>query len=255
MQDERLVICIKISQKEWIEKLQKGSAWFGAINNYIVKAEETNNNEQGDKYEGVFARCKKGNPIITEQLSRLGNDLEIIEDGEYCLLRRKSSRYVCAFCMYGIKNTDLTPIGEIEDINGELIGKFHYDIEPKMYSSFLQDGSNPSEVAGFYTSSGHIIDAIELSLQKEGYKWIRNMVQYDIDISGEFFIEPKDNYPELFHKRIDLEYQHEVRILILNTTPGREGISISYRPVSVQSGNFALGELYLEGTAIFKQIE
>lgn len=96
---------------------------------------------------------------------------------------------------------------------------------------------------------------IELSLQKEGYKWIRNMVQYDIDISGEFFIEPKDNYPELFHKRIDLEYQHEVRVLILNTTPGREGISISYRPVSVQSGNFALGELYLEGTAIFKQIE
>ena len=80
------------------------------------------------------------------------------------------------------------------------------------------------------------------------------MVRYDIDISSEFFIEPKDNYPELFHKRTDLEYQHEVRILILNTALGREGISVSYQPVSVQSGNFALGELYLEGTAIFKQV-
>lgn len=59
MQDERLVICIKISQKKWIEELQKGSAWFGAINNYIVKAEETNNNEQGDKYEGVFCAVQK----------------------------------------------------------------------------------------------------------------------------------------------------------------------------------------------------
>lgn len=254
MQDERLVICIKISQKKWIEELQKGSAWFGAINNYIVKAEETNNNEQGDKYEGVFARCKKVDPIVMEQRNRLGDDLEIIDDGEYCFLRRKSSRNACAFCMYGIKNTDLTPIGEIDDINGELIGKFHYDIEPRMYSSFLQDGSSPSEVAGFYSSSGHIIDAIESSLQKERYKWIRKMVQYDIDISKEFFIEPKQDYPELFHKRIDLEYQHEVRIIILGATPGTKGIGVSYQPVSVQSGNFALGELYLEGTAIFKRI-
>ena len=255
MQDEKLVFCIKISQKEWIEKLQAGSAWFGAINNYIVQAETSNNNEQGDKYEGVFSRCKKDSHLLEEFQHRFGDDLEVIDDGDYCFLRRKSSRQVCAFCMYGIKNTDLTPIGEINESDGVLVGSFHYDIEPKMYSGFLQDGHTPAEVAGFYCSSGHIINAIESSLRKEGYSWRRNMVHYDIDISKEFFIEPGHDYPELFHKRTDLQYQHEVRILILNAPSGVKGIVVPFTPISVDSGNFALGQLYLEGTAIFKKKE
>ena len=65
MLEENLVICIKISQKKWIDKLRAGSAWFGEINNYIVQAETSNNNEQGDKYEGVFARCKKEFPRLS----------------------------------------------------------------------------------------------------------------------------------------------------------------------------------------------
>lgn len=253
MQDEKLVLCIKISQKKWIEKLQAGSAWFGAINNYIVQAETSNNNEQGDKYEGVFSRCKKDNPIVIKFQHLFGDDLEIIDDGDYCFLRRKSSRQICAFCMYGIKNSDLTPIGEITERDGVIVGKFHYDVEPKMYSSFLQDGHTPAEVAGFYCSSGHIINAIETTLRREGYLWQRNMVHYDIDVSKEFFIEPKSNYPELFHKRIDLQYQHELRIMILNPPSGSKGVDIHFTPISTDSGNFALGQLYLEGTAIFKE--
>lgn len=255
MQDERLVFCIKISQKEWIEKLQAGSAWFGAINNYIVQAETSNNNEQGDKYEGVFSRCKKDSYLVEEYQHRFGDDLEVIDDDEYCFLRRKSSRQVCAFCMYGIKNTDLIPIGDINEHDGVLVGSFHYDIEPKMYSGFLLDGHTPAEVAGFYCSSGHIINAIETSLRKERYSWRRNMVHYDIDISKEFFIEPKPDYPELFHKRIDLQYQHEMRIFILNAPSGVKGVVIPFEPISVNSGNFALGQLYLEGTATFKKKE
>ena len=66
MKIQDLVLCMKISQQKWIEKLQNGEAWFGAINEYIKKAEESGNNEQGDKYEGVFARCRKDSAIIVK---------------------------------------------------------------------------------------------------------------------------------------------------------------------------------------------
>lgn len=249
--EEKLAFCIKISQYQWIEKFKNGSAWFGAINNYIEKAENSDNNEQGDKFEGVFARCKKGSPFISQYQNLFGCDLEIIDDNEHCFLRRKSSRQIYAFCMYGIKNTDLIPVGEINDCNGVLIGSFHYDIEPKMYSSFLQDGTDPSHVAGFYCSSGHIIDALETSLRKARYDWRRKIIQYDIDITEEFFIPPGPDYPELFHKRKELCYQHEVRITLLNAPLGKKGITIHFKPISENSGNIAFGQLYLEGTAEF----
>ena len=46
MFEDRLAICLKISQPVWIEKLRNGEAWFGKIDNYIKQAEENNNNEQ-----------------------------------------------------------------------------------------------------------------------------------------------------------------------------------------------------------------
>ena len=129
------------------------------------------------------------------------------------------------------------------------------DTMQQTVESILLDGHTPAEVAGFYCSSGHIINAIETSLRKQRYSWRRNMVLYDIDISKEFFIEPKPDYPELFHKRIDLQYQHEMRIFILNAPSGVKGVVIPFEPISVNSGNFALGQLYLEGTATFKKKE
>lgn len=186
---------------------------------------------------------------------KFGNDLEIIEDGDYCFLRRKSSRRVCAFCMYGVKNSDLKLLGNIREIDGELIGDFHYDIEPKMYSDFLQDGSAPSEVAGYYCSSGHIINEIELALNSKEYRWKRNMVEYDIDITKEFFIKPDDCYSELFHKRIELKYQHEIRIIIMNDLAVLKGISVPFKPISENSGNWAIGQLYIEGTAVLKKVK
>ena len=75
-----------------------------------------------------------------------------------------------------------------------------------------------------------------------------------VEITKEFFIEPKQDYPELFHKRIDLEYQQGDWIIILGATPGTKGIGVSYQPVSFQSGNYAIGKLHLEGTAFSKRI-
>lgn len=254
MLDEKVVFCLKISQQQWIEKLSGGSAWFGLIDNYIKQAEETGNNEQGDRYEGVFARCKRTSNLVEQYMLKFGDDLEIIDDGEFCFLRRKSSRYKCAFCMYGIKNTDLSIIGDVEEIDGVYKGKFHYDIDTKMYEGFLQDGSEKNQVSGYYCSAGHINEAIEKALESYGYKWKRNMVVYDIDLEQEFLIEPLPDYPELWHKRKDLSYQHETRFLLYDVYSQNKGVCIEFEPISDHSGNVAIGELYFEGSAIFERI-
>lgn len=246
---ESLVICMKISQEIWIKKLLNGSVWFGFINNYIKQAEETGNNEQGDKYEGIFAHVKKDSKTIRKYQERFGADLEIINDSEYCFLRRKSCKKVAAFCMYGVKNSDLEITDIYYDDTGKMKGHFRCDIDQKMYNSFLRDGTLPESVAGYYCSAGHLIGAIEKALNVNHYNWKRKMVTYDIDIEKEFIIEPTSEYPELWHKRKDLSYQHEVRFAILDSIKEEKGIEITIDPIKKNSGNFALGELYFEGTA------
>ncbi len=250
MESKNLVLCLKISQPKWIEKLQSGEAWFGAINNYITEAEKTNNNEQGDRFEGIFAHLPKNALSVHECKVRFGDDLEIIDDGDFCFLRRKSARFHYAFCMYGVKNTELKLIDEPKNIGGVLKGHFRYEIAPQMYNSFLQDGSTASEVAGYYCSPGHIVENIEQKLNESQYNWARKMIEYDIEIEKEFFIEPSSDYPELWHKRKDLDYQHEMRFLIYNFGTNCSGIAVQFEPLSTDSGNSSTGELYIEGTAI-----
>lgn len=98
----KAMLYVKIAEDKWAKKLKDGCAWFGTINGYIRKAEEEHNDEQGDKYEGVFARLKKGSPVIQKCLDRYGDDLESFEENGFVFLRRKSSKRMCAFCVYGV---------------------------------------------------------------------------------------------------------------------------------------------------------
>lgn len=249
-QSDKLCLCMKISQAEWIDSLRAGNAWFGKIDNYILQAERSGNNEQGDKYEGFFARCLKTSPIVSYNKDRFGDDLEIVDDGEYVLLRRKSSRKFCAFCMYGIRYSDLILIGDVDLSGSEPTRAFKYDIDRKMYDGFLQDGSASSTVTGFYCSAGHLIDALESTLNAKGYKWSRECIKYDMDPNASFYFEPSGSYPELWHKRKDLSYQHEVRIVVFKDPSPEKGICIKYPPLTSHSANIAQGELYIKGTAI-----
>lgn len=252
--EDRIVLCLKISQPEWIEKLSNGSAWFGKINNYIEQAVQTGNNDQGDAYEGVFARCKASSDLVTKYRAEFGKDLEVIPDGEYVFLRRYSSRKFLAFCMYGIKNSELGITEIYKNAEGKLMGKFHYAISHKMYEGFLQDGSVTADVAGYYCSAGHMINAVESALDAKKLFWHRGLVSYDIDLNSEFFIEPNEEYQELFHKRKELQYQHEIRFLVPNQGNAEKGMVIDYIVPSTHSGNCARGELYIEGTAYVEKI-
>lgn len=249
MEEDRLALCAKISQIKWIESLKSGTAWFGKIDNYIRQAIVSGNEEQGDRYEGIFARRDKNDPLIEKYKNQLGDDLEIIPDGAFCFLRRKSSRVQKAFCMYGIKTSDFEVIEVMNSDSDELKGKVHCHINPRMYDGFLQDGSRADKVVGFYCSAGHINEAIEKALKEQGYKWKRAMVQYDIDLKETFLIKPADEYPELWHKRKELEYQHESRIIIYDKNDTIKGIPVKYEPLTEHSGNLAIGQLCIEGTA------
>lgn len=249
MNEERLALCLKISQLEWIQRLKDGSAWFGKIDNYIVQAIRSGNDDQGDRYEGVFARCKATSPLINKYTLLFGDDLEVLSDGDFVMLRRLSSRAQKAFCLYGIKNSDFEIIDVLNPEASEPMGKVKYNISPRMYDGFLQDGSSTSEVAGFYCSAGHLHEALEKALNQKGYNWKRAMIKYDIDLEQEFLIEPLPGYPELWHKRKDLAYQHESRIIIYDNDVNINGIAVPYTPLTSHSGDFALGQLYIEGTA------
>lgn len=254
MQATSILLIVKISQEKWIESLCSGDAWFGAINNYIMQAETSGNNEQGDRYEGIFARCRRESEIIKKYSMRFGNDLEIIEENDYCLLRRKSSRNMLAFCMYAFTEKEMINLKIGEKISDDTYkATCEFIVDKKMFDGFLQDGSLETQVCGFYCSPGHFFEALEKGIKERGYRFKRNKIVYDIDLSKEFDLEPDLDYSELWHKRTDLDYQHEERILIYNENPNLNGTIMNYDPVSTHSGNFSFGQLRIIANIILEE--
>lgn len=226
----QVLYCLKIAEPWAAESLRDGTAWFSTIGFYIEKAEKDHNDEQGDAYEGVFARQKKNSRYVEKCRKLFGDDLEIIKDGEHCLLRRKSSRNVCAFCVYVLKPENLTPICEPYYENGLLMCKFEHHISKEMFDKFLDKGL---EVASVSASVGDLNSAIDKAVQKVGGKVHRQDLVYDLDITKEFRIKgvkPGSPYIELFHKQKRFSYQHEMRTLISNVkrNPNEVGIPIHY---------------------------
>lgn len=185
----QLVYCMKVAEPWAAKSLRDGTAWFSMIDRYIQIALQNHNDEQGDEYEGVFARQKKNSPYVAKCRKMFKDDLEILKDpidNEHCLLRRKSSRDVCAFCMYGVKTDDLQPIGEPYRENGLLMCKYEHYISQDMVDKFLDDGL---EVASVSASVGHLYEAIDEAVHNKGGKVYRQELVYDLDFTKEFHIK------------------------------------------------------------------
>ena len=82
----------KFGHWKWIKRLSEGHINFACGGSYIKQANRDGNNEQGDKYEGVFARLQSNDPLVEHMRDLLGDDLESIDDGSYVLLRRQSAK-------------------------------------------------------------------------------------------------------------------------------------------------------------------
>ena len=248
-EDNNLYFCLKIGKEKWVKALRYGSICFNTVDYYIKKAEKGCNNEQGDLYEGVFARLHKTNPKITEMQDKLGSDLEIIPDGDYVMLRRYSTRNIPVFCIYGIFREDLKPIeDEIKNNDGTYTFNVRIDISSKMYSDLLKKNDNSQEDMnywGFYVSSGHFFNAVETALNNRNYTFKRNRINYTIQSKDEFFIEPTDSRDELFYKRPHYSYQNEERIVLPDLQRNDE-LVFDYEPVGDKSGIVAQGALYFK---------
>ena len=208
---------MKIGEKKWIKKLREGSACFSPLGDFIEQGEKTGNNEQGDKFEGVFARLKNDDPRIEEMQEKFGLDLEIIPDGEYMKLRRKSIRKIPVFCLYGFYKEDAEVVSEIANGVGNHQYLLKYEFPDKMYEEFLNSG-NPNgekkEQCEIAFSVGHFQKAIEIELDKKNVRHEVKKIKYDLPEEGEFFIEPTDEYNELIHKAPRYGYQKELRWIL-----------------------------------------
>lgn len=237
----KAMLYVKIAESKWAKKLRNGCAWFGTIDGYIKKAETEHNDEQGDRYEGVFARQRKDSPVIKDCLDRYGSDLEIIDDGDYVLLRRKSSRRMCAFCVYAIHEDSNLKVDSSEPYKDGLIrAHLYHKVSKEMYEKFLHGKrTENADATGVYMSSGHFDEEIQKCMERKHRKFWRGVVAYDIDPTREFCLSLDDivneEYGELFHKRKDLNYQSEYRTVIWNNDPDKKGIAVHYKPLRKRS--------------------
>lgn len=113
-------------------------------------------------------------------MKKFGDELEIIPDGEYCLLRRKSVRKACIFCMYGLTSNDFKPVSKPYYKDGVEVCDFEHSVNQKMFDGFL--GSN-EKAASVCASAGHLRDAISKGATIAGYSIKRQELKYDLDFT------------------------------------------------------------------------
>ena len=83
---------------------------------------------------------------------------------------------------------------------------------------------------------------------------MNNYPDTNIDLSKEFYFEPDSKYSELTHKRKELEYQHEIRYLLLNF-PRNDKYLLRYEPLSERSSGIASGAVRLEMECVYTLLE
>ena len=222
---------MKVGKKAHIESLKSGEACFSPVGDFIAKDEEEGNTEQGDRYEGIFARLKKDDIRIQAMRQELGVDLEEIPDGQYILLRRNSCKKVPAFCAYGMKKSDIVCGDEIRNINGKHYITVTICPSDKMYDDFLNENSEGIEKTyGATFNVENYDESIQKSLQDKSIRCIESDIIYDRDFDTEFCDDLTNDYSELLHKSKKYSYQREHR-WILPDKHQVEKLLLKYQPL------------------------
>lgn len=211
-------LIFRFGKKKWIDQFKNGTFSFSCAGAYIEQGKT--NQAQGDLYEAVFARLKKSDPRIEKMKRKLGEDLEIIEDLEYVMLRRKSAKLIPIFCFfhYEIQNLREGSLGEVGEDN---LVPISLEFDKRMFTGFSEEGNvaeeDRLETICVYTEP--FIKHVK-RIVKSPFGSVKNAEMHRVDYSKrkseEFFIEPTEEYTELFCKDESYAYQHEGRIALLN---------------------------------------
>ena len=197
--DITIFLMFKIMPKEFIDSFSKGDLYFSCCANWIDISKRNTNNGQGDRYEGVFAKYlrKNSRKPIKEYKKAFKKDLIVETDGEYKLLKRRSSLYTPAMCFYSydsnsimayIPSKDKDRIDKAFERNQNkkefVIENFPLGISDKYLKDFNIDSDNIDAVT---IQPRNMI----LKLQSEGAYC--HPVKY-IDMDGEFDIFKEKHY-------------------------------------------------------------
>jgi len=112
----KIFFLYKISEERYLEALATGEVYFSCCGRFMNIAKSGCGKGQGDRYECVFAKYLKKNSRkpIQKYKKMFGKDLLVETEGDYVLLRRKSSLYVPTACFYSIDNNTA-----IQNLNGD----------------------------------------------------------------------------------------------------------------------------------------
>lgn len=218
MNDNNIILFFKFGEHRWMQKLVEGNINFSCAGNFIFQAKHTDNDVQGDRFEGVFARLSADDVRIEEMKNLLGKDLEIIDDGAFKLLRRKSAKMKPIFCLYGYKAGDV-----LNDCESPTIGMntIRHTFHNEMYYGFSNSFSAPNVISNShrfaqvtFTKSDDFIKRLRVSLFAQNIAYKMDNVNYSEFEKETFFIPPTDSYNELFYKFPKYKHQHESRICL-----------------------------------------
>lgn len=213
---------IRFDNEEQLKKITDGKLTFSCAKNWIDEENMGGSTFRGDSLEAVFARVRKNDERIKKCKDDFGEDLEIIDDGEFVYLRRKSSELVPILCLYGIKEENFTA----KEIDEHTVD-FEFEFPDDMYKHFSGDQKS----SALFIQANPFKKAIQDVLSKRGIKYHMKFVKYIDKKNDEFYIEPTDSRCELFYKtRGDTyDWQQEVRIILssilMNSESKREEIA------------------------------
>lgn len=257
--NEHALMLYKFGEKRWIEKITDGKLSFSCGGAFILQAKKTGNTIQGDLLEGVFARLLNNNPKILEMKTKFGADLEILSDGTYSFLRRKSAKLKPIFCAFAYTAGDALQNNKIISSGKQ---KLRFEFDQRMYEGFSdQIKSNvvtdPFRFTLLFIQPKPFVDSIKQALRFENIPYQMRKVKYVDMKSDEFFIEPNDNYDELFYKSADYGYQHEVRICLTGEKFNNVFERYSLNTQKLDKNDYVLchSEIYVEFIANIQVVE
>lgn len=247
--ENNIMMVIKFGEKRWMKKIADGELSFSCAGAFIKQAETTNNNIQGDLLEGVFAHLYKGSEKINEMRIKLGKDLEEIDDGEFIYLRRKSAKFKPIFCVYGYKISDVIKDGDPAEEGWKNVTHL---FDQNMYSGFspynvqnvISESHRPTMLL-IQAETFKIATRLALLSYRENLSYYIKHVSYQDIKSEEFFVQPTDEYQELFIKSDSYEYQHETRICICN-----KSLRSIYDRFNLSAGPIPKGDYYFVHTPV-----
>lgn len=255
--EENSFMLFKFGATKWMRALKDGKVSFSCPGHYINIAKENGNSEQGDLYEGVFARLKERDPRVEQCRKKLGEDLEILPDGDYVMLRRKSTYFIPTFCFYSFRGHDL-----LQKVTRAGLQQVRHDFDERMYSGF--SSNTDLNVHPDDKSATLIIQALPFHEQvmqavlREGFGIEISHINYTLFENKEFYIEPTDQRKELFYKFPKYKYQREARILLhglkLNNLNDRYTLNIG--PLSDEDAPLVTGiQMYFEVSVDIEELD